>query len=70
MSRMYRIAEFAQLAGVTVCTLQYDDRIDLLKPSDCTQAKEASRIYHQRSNKNGNDMDKNKRNLSSNDCRS
>jgi len=36
---MYRIAEFAQLAGVTVRTLQYYDRIGLLKPSDCTQAR-------------------------------
>ena len=39
MSRMYRIAEFARLAGVTVRTLQYYDRIGLLKPSDCTQAR-------------------------------
>lgn len=44
MSRMYRVAEFAQLAGITVRTLQYYDRIDLLKPSDCTQAR--YRLYN------------------------
>lgn len=34
----YRVAEFARLAGLTVRTLQYYDRIDLLKPSQVTKA--------------------------------
>lgn len=38
MARTYRVAQFAKLAGVTVRTLQYYDRIDLLKPSDVTDA--------------------------------
>ena len=29
---LYRVAEFAKLAGVTVRTLQYYDRIGLLHP--------------------------------------
>lgn len=39
----YRVAEFAKLAGVTVRTLQYYDRIDLLKPSDVTES--GHRLY-------------------------
>lgn len=38
MARMYRVAEFARLAGVTVRTLQYYDRIGLLKPTATTEA--------------------------------
>jgi DNA-binding transcriptional MerR regulator len=33
MTRCYRVAEFASLAGVTVRTLQYYDREGLLKPA-------------------------------------
>jgi DNA-binding transcriptional MerR regulator len=44
MKRTYRIAEFARLAGVTVRTLQYYDRIGLLKPSGSTEA--GYRLYH------------------------
>ena len=43
MTDFYRIAEFARLAGVTVRTLQYYDRIDLLKPSDSTEG--GHRLY-------------------------
>jgi DNA-binding transcriptional MerR regulator len=32
MSRLYKIREFADLAGVTVRTLHHYDRIGLLKP--------------------------------------
>lgn len=39
MSRTYRVAEFAKLAGVTVRTLQYYDREGLLKPSELTPSK-------------------------------
>lgn len=38
MTQMYRVAEFARLAGVTVRTLQYYDRIGLLKPTTTTDA--------------------------------
>ncbi|MCA9995514.1 MAG: MerR family transcriptional regulator [Anaerolineales bacterium] len=38
MAKQYRIAQFAQLAGVTVRTLQYYDRIGLLQPSATTEA--------------------------------
>lgn len=43
MTDFYRVAEFARLAGVTVRTLQYYDRIDLLKPSDSTEG--GHRLY-------------------------
>lgn len=43
MPDFYRVAEFAKLAGVTVRTLQYYDRIDLLKPSDSTDG--GHRLY-------------------------
>lgn len=42
----YRVAEFAKLAGVTVRTLQYYDRIDLLKPSHTTEG--GHRLYERR----------------------
>lgn len=38
MDKQYRVAQFAQLAGVTVRTLQYYDRIGLLHPSTTTEA--------------------------------
>ena len=38
MTKLYRIAQFAQLAGVTVRTLQYYDRMGLLRPSATTEA--------------------------------
>lgn len=38
MTKRYRIAQFAQLSGVTVRTLQYYDRIGLLHPSETTEA--------------------------------
>lgn len=38
MTRLYRVAEFARLAGVTVRTLQYYDREGLLHPADVTEA--------------------------------
>ncbi len=38
MNRPYRTAEFAKLAGVTVRTLHYYDRIGLLKPSAVTES--------------------------------
>jgi len=41
----YRVAQFARLGGVTVRTLQYYDRIDLLKPSYVTDA--GHRLYEQ-----------------------
>jgi DNA-binding transcriptional MerR regulator len=34
MTQLYRVAAFARLARVTVLTLQYYDRIGLLKPSE------------------------------------
>src|SRR3954463_10660094 len=34
MHTKFRVKEFADLAGVTVRTLQYYDRVGLLKPSD------------------------------------
>src|SRR5690606_22338691 len=43
MTDFYRVAEFARLAGITVRTLQYYDRIDLLKPSDTTEG--GHRLY-------------------------
>ena len=43
MTDFYRISEFAHLAGVTVRTLQYYDRINLLKPSQTTNA--GHRLY-------------------------
>ncbi len=43
MTDFYRVAEFAKLAGITVRTLQYYDRIDLLKPSDTTDG--GHRLY-------------------------
>ncbi|MEM8534386.1 MAG: MerR family transcriptional regulator [Chloroflexota bacterium] len=45
MAQMYRVAEFARLAGVTVRTLQYYDRIGLLKPTTTTEA--GYRLYTQ-----------------------
>lgn len=45
MSRSYKIAEFARLAGITVRALQYYDRIGLLKPSHVTEA--GYRLYQQ-----------------------
>src|SRR5690242_826864 len=36
MSSTYRVKEFADLSGITVRTLQYYDRIGLLKPSGYT----------------------------------
>ena len=41
----YRVAEFARLAGVTVRTLQYYDRIGLLHPAQVTDA--GHRLYEQ-----------------------
>ncbi|MBI1296416.1 MerR family transcriptional regulator [bacterium] len=38
MAQLYRVAEFARLAGVTVRTLQYYDREELLKPSDVSES--------------------------------
>ena len=46
MSDLYRVAEFARLAGVTVRTLQYYDRIDLLKPAQSTEG--GHRLYQRR----------------------
>ena len=46
MSDLYRVAEFARLAGVTVRTLQFYDRIDLLKPSQTTEG--GHRLYQRR----------------------
>lgn len=43
MTDFYRVSEFTRLAGVTVRTLQYYDRIDLLKPSDSTEG--GHRLY-------------------------
>ena len=43
MTHFYRVAEFAKLAGITVRTLQYYDRIDLLKPSETTEG--GHRLY-------------------------
>jgi DNA-binding transcriptional MerR regulator len=43
MSTTYRVKEFADLSGVTVRTLQYYDRIGLLKPSAYT--KKNHRLY-------------------------
>ncbi len=43
MTHQYRIAEFAKLGGVTVRTLQYYDRLDLLKPSATTES--GHRLY-------------------------
>ena len=43
MSTFYRISDFARLAGITVRTLQYYDRIDLLKPSAVTDSQH--RLY-------------------------
>lgn len=43
MTDFYRVAEFAKLAGVTVRTLQYYDRIDLLKPAETTEG--GHRLY-------------------------
>ena len=43
MKQTFRVAEFAKLAGVTVRTLHYYDRIDLLKPSDTTST--GHRLY-------------------------
>jgi len=44
-SDLYRVKEFADLAGVTVRTLQYYDREGLLKPSQYTEARH--RLYRQ-----------------------
>lgn len=46
MSDVYRVAEFAQLAGVTVRTLQYYDRIGLLQPTQTTEG--GHRLYVRR----------------------
>ncbi len=46
MSTLYRVADFARLAGVTVRALQYYDRIGLLTPSDTTDG--GHRLYHHR----------------------
>ena len=46
MSDLYRVAEFARLAGVTVRTLQYYDRIGLLKPAQTTEG--GHRLYRRR----------------------
>src|SRR5580704_17322578 len=43
MHTKFRVKEFADLAGVTVRTLQYYDRMGLLKPSSHTDANH--RIY-------------------------
>lgn len=43
MTDFYRVADFAKLAGITVRTLQYYDRIDLLKPADVTDG--GHRLY-------------------------
>lgn len=46
MSETYRVAEFARLAGVTVRTLQYYDRIGLLRPSRSSEG--GQRLYLRR----------------------
>ena len=38
MSKPFRVAEFAKLAGVTVRTLHHYDRINLLKPSSLSES--------------------------------
>lgn len=43
--RTYRVAEFADMAGVTVRTLQYYDRLGLLNPSATTEG--GHRLYVQ-----------------------
>lgn len=43
MTQQYRVAEFAKLGGVTVRTLQYYDRLGLLKPSTKTEG--GHRLY-------------------------
>lgn len=43
MTTLYRVADFARLAGVTVRALQYYDRIGLLTPSDTTDG--GHRLY-------------------------
>ena len=43
MGALYRVAEFAKLAGVTMRALQYYDRIGLLKPSQSTEG--GHRLY-------------------------
>lgn len=43
VTEFYRISEFARLAGLTVRTLQYYDRIDLLKPASTTEG--GHRVY-------------------------
>lgn len=40
---MYRVAEFARIGGVSVRTLQYYDRIGLLKPAEVTEG--GHRLY-------------------------
>jgi DNA-binding transcriptional MerR regulator len=46
MSDLYRVAEFARLAGITVRTVQFYDRIGLLKPSQSTEG--GHRLYRRR----------------------
>jgi len=46
MSVLYRVAEFAQLAGVTVRALQYYDRIGLLRPAQTSEG--GHRLYARR----------------------
>ena len=43
MSTKFKVKEFAELSGVTVRTLQYYDRVGLLKPSGYTNSNH--RIY-------------------------
>lgn len=45
-AKQYQVKEFADMAGVTVRTLQYYDRIGLMKPSDKTDANH--RLYERK----------------------
>jgi len=45
-AKQYQVREFATMAGVTVRTLQYYDRIGLMEPSDKTEANH--RLYERR----------------------
>ena len=45
-ARQYQVREFADMAGVTVRTLQYYDRIGLMQPSDKTDANH--RLYERK----------------------
>jgi DNA-binding transcriptional MerR regulator len=46
VNELYRVAEFARLAGITVRTVQFYDRIGLLKPAQTTEG--GHRLYRRR----------------------